>query len=286
MSNSYRYDASVKSRVSDELINTYLLRPIAGVLVGFLYPTRITPNQVTIASTIAGLCAGVAYSWGGPGAVAAGGVLVTLKDLLDSADGQLARARNQYSRQGRFLDSIGDFLANVAIFSGIAWTLFHSTGNPFAWVWAFLAFAGITLRVSYHVFYHTSYLHLQGSYEINRITEEKRGEDLEEDATTLILQTVFQVFYGWQDRLMVKIDTVCRSGRSGPRFLERWYSDRIALRLSGFLGFGTELFILMLCSVFYRLDLYLLLNLVAMNAIVVLSFLYRRMILRKRLEAE
>lgn len=283
MSESYRYQDSIKSRVSDELINTWLLRPVAGLIVRVLYPTPISPDQVTMASTGAGILAGWAYAGGTPWAIAAGGLLVTLKDLLDSADGQLARARGQYSRRGRFLDSIGDLVADVAIFAGIGHALFTSTGDPSVWIWSFLGFLGITLRVSLHVFYQTSYLHLEGTYGHNRITEEQKPEDLKEDRLTRSLQSVFQVLYGWQDRLMVRLDEACRSRRSDREFLERWYSDKPALRLSGLVGFGTELFVLMLCSVFNRLDVYLMINLVVMNGIALAVYAYRRLSLLPRL---
>jgi len=286
MDNPYRYEASVKSRVSDELINTYLLRPLAGIIVCLLYRTPVTPNQVTIASTIAGILAGWAYTGATHEAIAGAGLLVTLKDLLDSADGQLARAKAQYSRRGRFLDSIGDFVADGAIFAGIGYALFANTGDPSVWIWSFLGFLGITLRVSHHVFYQTSYLHLEGAYEKNRITEELKPEDLKEDRLTRVLQSVFQVLYGWQDRLMKRLDEACRSGRSDREFLERWYSDRLALRLSGLVGFGTELFILMACSVFNKLDVYLVLNLALMNGIIFSSYVYRRLYLQPRLNRD
>ena len=48
----YSYRNSLKSDTSDEIINTYLLRPIAGIIVWVLYYTPITPNQVTIVSII------------------------------------------------------------------------------------------------------------------------------------------------------------------------------------------------------------------------------------------
>lgn len=283
MSDPYRYQTSIKSRVSDELINTWLLRPVAGLIVRALYPTPVSPDQVTLASTAAGILAGWAYTGGTPWAIAAGGLLVTLKDLLDSADGQLARARGQYSRRGRFLDSIGDLVADAAIFAGIGYALYTRTGDGIVWLWSFLAFLGITLRVSLHVFYQTSYLHLEGTYGNNRITEEQRAEDLQADRLTRGLQTVFQALYGWQDRLMVRLDEACRSRRTDRAFLERWYSDRPALRLSGLVGFGTELFVLMICSVFDRLDVYLMTNLVAMNGIALAVYAYRRLFLLPRL---
>lgn len=282
-SKGYEYSASVKSAQSDELINTYLLRPVAGIIVRLLYNTSITPNQVTIASTVAGLSAALFYLGGTSGSIAAGGLLVTLKDVLDSADGQLARAKNLYTRTGRFLDSIGDFVVDLAVFAAIGWTLYRSSGDITMLVWAFLGFMGITFRVSYHVFYHTSFLHLEDKYKINRVTEELREEDRKGDPLAVELQRIFQALYGWQDRLMVKIDHWCRRGMEGDGFLSRWYSDVPALRFSGFLGFGTELFLLMLCSVFNQLELYLFLNLFVMNCVVLVCVVYRRVFLHERL---
>ncbi|HEX9006282.1 MAG TPA: hypothetical protein VF889_03230 [Bacteroidota bacterium] len=97
----YSYSSSVKSDISDELINTLLLRPLAGFLVRALYPTPVTPNEVTVAAIVAGLCSAGLYAVGGALATAAAGLVLTLKDILDSADGQLARAKALYSRRGR-----------------------------------------------------------------------------------------------------------------------------------------------------------------------------------------
>lgn len=283
MSDSYSYKASVKSDLSDELINTYLLRPVAGVLVRFLYSTPVTPNQVTLASIAAGFAAALVYGLGGPSAIVTAGLLVTLKDLLDSADGQLARAKNQFSRKGRFLDSVGDFLVDLALFTAIGSLLFRESGDPMMAVLAFLGFAGLTLRVSYHVFYQVSYLHLEGKYRENRIIEVITEEDRGGDSLTLLLHRIFVVIYGWQDRLMARIDRWCRKNRTDESFRQRWYSDEPALRISGFLGFGTELFFLMVFSVFDALGLYLLFNVIVMNGILISCIGYRRWVLMRKI---
>jgi phosphatidylglycerophosphate synthase len=299
----YSYKKSLKSDISDELINTYVLRPMAGLIVWVIYGTSVTPNQVTIASIIAGLVAAIFYLKGTPEAFVVAGLLVTLKDLLDSADGQLARAKHQYSRVGRFLDSIGDFVVNAAVFSAIGWTLYQASGNLWKLVLALLGLIGISLRVSYHVFYQVNYLHLQKLSANNRISEEIREEDLKKGGVELVLQRIFQRIYGWQDRCMVCIDRWSYGGnfrkphentsrnsfkKSFCEFHQRrqeWYSDFISLRLSGLLGFGTELFLLMLCSVFNRLELYLYLNFFLMNGILILCVLYRRYVLLRNLQA-
>jgi len=277
----YDYKQSIKSNLSDELINTYLLRPVAGLIVRLLYPTRVTPNQVTIASTLAGIVAAAFYLQNSAATTAIAGLMVTLKDLLDSADGQLARAKEQYSRIGRFLDSIGDFIVNAAVFGVIGWVLTVNTGSMWMLVLALLGLIGITLRVSYHVFYQSSYLHLEERYQINRITEEITKDDLASDAMTVSLQKTFQVIYGWQDRLMLRIDTWCRGGNTDQDFMVRWYSDVAGLRFSGLLGMGTELFLLMLCSVLDALQTYLIINILIMNSILFVSILYRRRFLRR-----
>jgi phosphatidylglycerophosphate synthase len=278
----YSYDLSVKSDASDELINVYVVRPAAGLLVRILYRTPITPNQLTIAAALSGFVAAVFYLAGNPTTIILAGVCVTLKDLLDSADGQLARAKQLYSRSGRFLDSIGDFLVNLSVFGAIGYLLTISHDDALYAGLALLGFLGTTLRVSYHVYYHTSFLHLNKQYAVNRITEEVRDDDLQKDRMTLTLQRVFQFLYGWQDRGMVRIDRWCR-GEHSPNINDTvWFADRVGLRLSGFLGLGTELFLLTVCSVTNQLSMYLWCNLVLMNGIWMASVWYRRQVLASR----
>lgn len=279
MPDQYLYRTSIKSSLSDEIVNTYLLRPIAGLFVRLLYYTPVTPNQITIIAVLAGIAAAASYANGTIASVAAGGLLVTLKDLLDSADGQLARAKSLYSRAGRFLDSLGDVLVNMLVFSAIGWSLYRTDANINFLLLAAAGFVGITLRVSYHVFYQASYLHLEGKYERNRIIEEITEKDRRGNPGTLILQRIFVLVYGWQDGLMLRIDEVCRKGEMREGFRQRWYGDPAGLRISGLLGLGTELLILTLCSLFNRLEWYLVVNVLLMNGVMLASIAYRRWVL-------
>jgi len=280
----YSYARSIKSDVSDEIINTYLLRPLAGILVRFLYHTPVTPNQVTLAALLFGILSAVCYSSGSPSLTAMAGLLLTSKDLLDSADGQLARAKQMYSRTGRFLDSIGDLLVNFLVFTALTTVLAVQRGNAWILILGMFGFLGITLRVSYHVFYHASYLHMHSSYTINRLAEEMRTEDYNVDRLTFRLHTIFLWLYGWQDRLMESLDRWCkREVVFSAEREQRWYGDIPALRLSGLLGLGTELFILTVCSILNRLEFYLYFNLLVMNGVWCSSVLYRRYTLGPRL---
>jgi hypothetical protein len=62
---------------------------------------------------------------------------------------------------------------------------------------------------------------------------------------------------------------------------EKWYGDVTGVRLSGFLGLGTELFVLTFCSVIDRLDVYLWINVAGMNLVWLVCIAYRRVILRR-----
>jgi len=289
MSSMYSYRNSIKSDTSDELINTYLLRPLAGIVVRVLYKTPITPNQVTIVSILSGMVAALFYYKGTAGAFVVAGLLITVKDILDSADGQLARAKQQQSRLGRFLDSIGDFFVDAVVFGSIGWTLYRIHHDWTMLLGAFLGLIGISLRVSYHVFYQVHFLHEQNQYENNRVSEEVRNEDLAQGGIELLFQYIFQIIYGWQDRLIARIDrwntrnTFQKSSTHEQLAgCTTWYTDTIALRISGLLGFGTELFLLMVCSVVNQLEVYVYLNLFLMNGILITCIAYRHLILFAR----
>ncbi len=279
----YRQTLKSDAFYSDELINVLILRPIAALFVWLVYPTTLTPNHVTLLAIVAGFEAGGAYWIGTPAAIAAGGVLIVLKDILDDADGQLARAKNLYSRRGRFLDSLGDVAVNIVVFAALTHAVYRIHTNATTVWFGILSLLGITLRVSYHVFYQASFLHLQNRYELNRISEEVTGEDAGGDPVALRLQEWFQIVYGWQDRLMIRIDRWCRGESFDETHLPVWYSDRLGLRLSGLMGFGTEYALLGFCSWFNALDGYFLLNVFLMNGIWLSSVLYRRLVLSKNL---
>jgi len=278
----YSYKDSIKSDASDELVNVYLQRPIAGVVTRLLFYTPVSPNQVTLLSTLFGIAGGVSLAVDS-GSLLRAGILFYLKDIFDSADGQLARVKRLYSRQGRFFDSIGDFVVNLFLFGGIVFAL-HQSGVSFflSLVLGIGGFISVNLRVSYHVFYQTSFLHLGSGYLNNRVTEELTHEDLEQDGTTIRLQKIFLAVYGWQDILIRYIDGWCfGAGREKASDIQRarWFCNPIGLQLNGLFGLGTEFVALTVCFLFNNLWLYISCTLVFFNCLWVATIAYRKWIL-------
>ena len=68
-------------------------------------------------------------------------VLLQVKTVLDGADGQLARALDQVTVLGRYLDSESDLLVNAALFAALG----SVTGK---WWLAAIAFVVVTLVLS------------------------------------------------------------------------------------------------------------------------------------------
>lgn len=105
----------------DQLFNTYVMRPLAAVLVAAVSGTRITPNQLTLVNLaifVASACILAAVpSWrGGLLAVA----VLELSYCFDCADGMLARYKNLASKAGHLFDFFTDELKAVLLVATLA----------------------------------------------------------------------------------------------------------------------------------------------------------------------
>jgi len=97
-----------KGEAVEEWIDLHFFRPLGMRVVRALTPTRVSADQVTIAALLIGLLAGHLFLYRSPWLNAAGLALFIVSDILDSADGQLARVRGSSTRFGRILDGISD----------------------------------------------------------------------------------------------------------------------------------------------------------------------------------
>jgi hypothetical protein len=164
-----------KPRDVEEPVDYFVNRPIASRLVDVLARTPITPNQVTIASGLVGLAAGVLIACAPIGASAvvpfAGGLLF-LSLLLDCADGQLARLRGQSSMMGRALDGYVDVIPTASMFLGSAWFLYRAGYHP-------ILINVIGWSAGYSMKWHThSYDHAKNIFLHNTLPPAKRAQAL------------------------------------------------------------------------------------------------------------
>ena len=109
-------------------------------VVCLLYPTSVTPNQVTCLSLIFGLASAGFYVSENSDALVWGAIFLYGKIFLDNVDGSLARARDATSRFGRFLDSLTDFLVTALVYISVTAHLVRITATREYW---FLGLIGL-----------------------------------------------------------------------------------------------------------------------------------------------
>lgn len=102
-----------------------------------LLETGVTPNMMTVLSTLIGLAGGALFLSPDRAAHVAGALLVWLHSVLDGCDGELARVRFQESDFGSDLDFWGDNLVHLTLFTSLGLG-FSAAGVPHA-----LALAGV-----------------------------------------------------------------------------------------------------------------------------------------------
>ncbi len=81
--------------------------------------TGLSPNFWTGTGIVFAFASGIAYGLNIEFALIIGGMLLLVSGFFDIVDGQVARVTNKTSKQGAFLDSVFDKIAEVAIFLGI-----------------------------------------------------------------------------------------------------------------------------------------------------------------------
>jgi phosphatidylglycerophosphate synthase len=136
----------LKVRELEEPFDIILYRPPAFILVKVLALGRITPNQVTLAALVPGLAAAWCFWQGTPAGYLAGAILLFCTNVLDCADGMLARVRGTSSLTGYILDGLVDYIIQAAVIVGLlvglagqlgdarmSWLVGVPAGLSFAW---------------------------------------------------------------------------------------------------------------------------------------------------------
>jgi phosphatidylglycerophosphate synthase len=108
----------------------WVCRPPAAALVLALRNTRVTPNQVTLASLVVCALAGAMLLWrDGYAWVLAAVVVFEISFILDCADGQLARLRGRASVLGHLLDFLTDEIKAMLLYGCVGVHLWRFSGD-------------------------------------------------------------------------------------------------------------------------------------------------------------
>ncbi len=164
------------------VVNRYINRPAASLLVQGLKKTRATPNQVTVVSLAAGVAGAGCFLLGRPWGFLCGGILVQISSIIDCADGMLARELGISSTYGAYLDVFLDRINEFFIITAYMIGWYFYSGNTPALVLGLTAAALYFLQIT--LYYITK--RFQGN--------NAEGETNEARALLLFLVFIFGIF--------------------------------------------------------------------------------------------
>ncbi len=251
------YRRSLKMPEAEEILDLVIFRPSAFLLVKLLDRLPVTPNGVTIASLLCGLAAAWNFSTGRAPAILAGAIWYAAANVLDCADGQLARLQGSGTFLGRVIDGVADYVSSIAIFAGIGIGLAAVAESR----WLLVAAAGISSAAHAIMFDH---------YQSEFISAARTGENFVRQEIEQFMREIDVLRMAGRSRIKVFILTLYvrylrvqeRIGRrtlDHPRDMTSYRSaHRASIRTWSFLGPTTNRTALIACALWGHVDYYLL----------------------------
>ncbi len=136
---SAAYRVSLKAPELEERLDLLFYRPLGFLVAWPLRQSRVRPNQVSVASMLFGLAAGALFWRASPAAAVLAAIACLAANVLDCADGQLARLQGSSSPIGYLVDGAADYVGTTAVFLGMAHALQVSRPARFSWWWLAVA---------------------------------------------------------------------------------------------------------------------------------------------------
>ncbi len=131
---------------TDGPVSRILNRPISLRISKLLLKTGITPNQISVLSTVIGLVGASFFFSGEYFYLILGGILIHIHSIVDGCDGEVARLKLRQTKYGGWLDSVLDRYVDAAIIFGLAYGYWSMTGDMTIWIIGFSALIGTFLN--------------------------------------------------------------------------------------------------------------------------------------------
>jgi hypothetical protein len=287
------FETVLKSREVEDPVNLWVHRPLAYAFVALIYRTSITPNQVTFLALLVGMFAGVAFLIGTKTAMLVGGICLWSSAILDGADGILARAKRLFSDVGRAIDGVADaIVAVLTVFPGFyhMWLKDHS---PLQLAVMPVVIGTTLLHVYLFDFYKEAFLqHTKPSWDGNpeRLVEiEERIARLKRENAAWYVQIPMQIYLGLvqnQIRTVTALNPLALRHHLTFPVNEQSVQiyrkhNRGPMQLWAMVSTAPHAYLMSICAMFDRLDIYLWLRLIGANAVFLIVCLWQRAATRR-----
>jgi archaetidylinositol phosphate synthase len=222
-----------KARPAAEWAAERVFRPLAQHLVAPAARLGLRPTWIVVAHT--GLVL-LAASQIRQGKRLSPALLLQVKTVLDNLDGQLARATDQTTLTGRYLDSELDVLGNLALLVALHGPLVGTAANLL-----------LSLILSTDYLWEKDYRAARG--EVFRTPAAQQGDNLR---LLAVLERAYALYFGPQEKLLgglfeSRLKRV--AGQTPTQAQRETYNAAPPLVLSANLGLSSQLALLGLCLV-------------------------------------
>jgi hypothetical protein len=276
------YKTSLKSFDVEEILDLVIYRPISFLFVKLIYKTKLTPNQLSVISMIFGMASFFLFYPGRYELIVAAGIAIFISNVIDCADGQLARLKKNGTKVGRIIDGFIDYITGMAIFLGIGAALYHITGSPW-YSWGIAAIGGFSRVLQNMFFDYYRNLYLQCVYnkvnninaEIVEFTEEKeRLKTVKGKSMDKFLVNIYLKYCSLQKKSASHVEL-----NVTPEVYKQ--KNKTLLRLWSWIGSTTHLTLVIIFCFVNRLDIYLIITIILGNLIFLVLLLVQKSVIKK-----
>ena len=250
------YKKSIKHTIFDETLTLYILRPIAFVFVKLLYPTSITPNQVSLMTIIVGIISGYLFSQGTVTCFVIAGGLYFFCMVLDCVDGMIARLKNSGTAVGRIIDGVADYLVGISVYIGMGIGFDKGLINldflPINHWWIMVIAAVSHIFHVVLVDYYRAEFMAHGLGKSTSTWEEKKKFSTELNKIKhlrgkLLEKILIAVYLGYSHLQLFKIDE--KEEYDGKKY---YHSNKLLIRLWFWIGPTAGAFIIIISAILFR----------------------------------
>lgn len=289
-----QYKESLKAIEAEEVFDLLIFRPLAFVFVKLTYPINLTPNQVSTTAMIFGVAAGVLFGFGRYDYIILGAIFYFICNVLDCADGQIARLKKNGTKVGRIVDGFIDYIVSTSVFIGIAIGLVTAYAyqgsslefnyfnlNNVLYIWLISIMGGLSsaLQALYFDLYRNKYLEKVFG-KVSNLKEEYREfaeekEKLEKEGIKIFDRFLIAVYLKYCNLQMKgQVSKAKQTLSVEPKLYVS--KNKYLLRLWSLIGSTTHITLCIICAFLNNLELFLIVCIVPMNLLMMLLFYFQK----------
>jgi hypothetical protein len=293
------YKSSLKAVEVEEIFDLILFRPLAFLFVKATFSFNLTPDRVSVAALLIGSSAGILFGFGDLTFFALGGVLYFISNVLDCADGQIARMKKNGTKVGRIIDGVVDYVVSTFVFVGIGigltnqfhnhesnlWGNAYLNLNPVGYIWLISILGGVSsaIQAIYFDFYRNKFLEIvygKASNIIEEISEyeaEKKRFEENPGSSNIFERFLVNVYLRYSNlQLKIQQDHEENHNHNKPNPKVYYVNNKLLLRLWSFIGSTTHIALCVACAWANNMELFLIICILPLNLLMIALFLVQK----------